>query len=428
MAGIFDLFNPQDPMKQQGLLAAAAAMLQGAGDPRKPFGFGDALGGGIGAYQQSMTQQQQTAQQQALRDLQIKSAQGELDDQDLARKHKQAISDAASASNMTAEQQAMAGGGGPTLANADKIATSKGGFDLEGFANRMMAIDPMQGIELMQKLKKAGPKFDSGITFVNGPDGKPMAVRTADDGSIKQLDGVTPREKLQFLNTGGKTLGVNDYTGEQVASFANTATAGDLLSAATQRRGQDITMRGQNLTDARAREASANSANKDKAPTEFQGKSAAYALRATEADRVLQQLHDAPATGFGMVAPDRPSAIKGALSSVPLIGSGLGTLANWAPTWAGGTNANQQRAEQAQRDFVNAVLRQESGAAIGQSEFDNARQQYFPQAGDSDQVVAQKARSRQLAIQGLQANAGKFGLTAPPVAPAGNGIKFLGFE
>ena len=59
--------------------------------------------------------------------------------------------------------------------------------------------------------------------------------------------------------------------------------------------------------------------------------------------------------------------------------------------------------EQSQRDFVNAVLRRESGAAISNSEFDNARQQYFPQIGDDDKVIEQKRRNRELATRGILA-------------------------
>ena len=51
--------------------------------------------------------------------------------------------------------------------------------------------------------------------------------------------------------------------------------------------------------------------------------------------------------------------------------------------------------EQAQRDFVNAVLREESGAAIAESEFENAIKQYFPQPGDTAEVVRQKQINRQ---------------------------------
>ena len=55
--------------------------------------------------------------------------------------------------------------------------------------------------------------------------------------------------------------------------------------------------------------------------------------------------------------------------------------------------SDRQKLEQAQRDFANAILRKESGAAISQSEFANTRQQYFPQPGDSEEVIAQNSRT-----------------------------------
>ena len=76
---------------------------------------------------------------------------------------------------------------------------------------------------------------------------------------------------------------------------------------------------------------------------------------------------------------------------------GLGAAANWTQSGA------QQQVEQAQRDFINAVLRRESGAAIADSEFANARQQYFPQPGDSPEVIAQKRKNRDLATAGVLA-------------------------
>ena len=52
--------------------------------------------------------------------------------------------------------------------------------------------------------------------------------------------------------------------------------------------------------------------------------------------------------------------------------------------------------QQAQRDFINAALRRESGAAIAPSEFENARLQYFPQPGDTAKVVNQKQKNREM--------------------------------
>lgn len=64
-------------------------------------------------------------------------------------------------------------------------------------------------------------------------------------------------------------------------------------------------------------------------------------------------------------------------------------------------SGDRQAYEQAQRNFVNAVLRRESGAVISPSEFANAAQQYFPQPGDSQQVVKQKEVNRQTVIGNL---------------------------
>jgi hypothetical protein len=86
---------------------------------------------------------------------------------------------------------------------------------------------------------------------------------------------------------------------------------------------------------------------------------------------------------------------------------GAKTLQYWQSVPIAGRVANmmsgsqEQKLAQAQRDFVNAVLRLESGAVIGQDEFENATQQYFPQPGDSKEVIAQKAQNRERAISGL---------------------------
>lgn len=66
-----------------------------------------------------------------------------------------------------------------------------------------------------------------------------------------------------------------------------------------------------------------------------------------------------------------------------------------------------QRFDQAQRDFINATLRRESGAVISDAEFDNARKQYFPQPGDTPDVLEQKRRNRETAIKGFAAGAGQ---------------------
>ncbi len=145
-----------------------------------------------------------------------------------------------------------------------------------------------------------------------------------------------------------------------------------------------------------------------KAPTEFQGKSAAFGARAEQAAKIIDQIGDKYS----------PAAInaKQAVGNTWLVGGALEAATNKMAL-----SDNDQKAEQAQRDFVNAVLRQESGAAIGPSEFDNAKKQYFPQPGDGAAIKAQKKRNRDLAVQGLVSNAGRAAFSAPAdgAAPAG---------
>ena len=69
----------------------------------------------------------------------------------------------------------------------------------------------------------------------------------------------------------------------------------------------------------------------------------------------------------------------------------------------GMASKDTQSASQAIRDFINATLRRESGAAISVGEYDNAIKQYFPQPGEDKSVTEQKRRNREIAIKGIQA-------------------------
>lgn len=77
-----------------------------------------------------------------------------------------------------------------------------------------------------------------------------------------------------------------------------------------------------------------------------------------------------------------------------------------------------QKYDQAKRDFVNAVLRRESGAVISPDEFANAEQQYFPQPGDGPEVIAQKKANREAAVKGFDIGAGQgAGMVTPGLQP-----------
>lgn len=128
-------------------------------------------------------------------------------------------------------------------------------------------------------------------------------------------------------------------------------------------------------------------------PTEGQAKAIGFGSRMFVSDEIINELGDN--YSFGAVA-----AAKGA-ETLPLIGGIVGRLSNAA------LDANSQMALQAQRDFINAILRRESGAAIGADEFANAALQYFPQPGDSQAVIKQKAINRKVAINAMKAEFGE---------------------
>jgi len=70
------------------------------------------------------------------------------------------------------------------------------------------------------------------------------------------------------------------------------------------------------------------------------------------------------------------------------------------------TSSLMQQIQQAERNFLNAKLRQESGAAIGADEFTNGQKQYFATPGDSPEVIKQKEANRKLVIQNMIRSAG----------------------
>ena len=67
----------------------------------------------------------------------------------------------------------------------------------------------------------------------------------------------------------------------------------------------------------------------------------------------------------------------------------------------------QQKFDQAKRDFINAQLRRESGATIQPPEFESAEKQYFPQPGDSEGVKKQKAEARRIAVENMRRSSGQ---------------------
>jgi hypothetical protein len=235
--GILDAILNLSPEQNRGLLASAAQMLQASGPSRTPTSFGQILGGGIMAGLDATQQARQQGQLEQLRAIQLQEAQASLAAQQRAREKQQRVDDVFSNSYRTAGAQAASLPGGPTVENAARIGEFQDGFDTKGAVDKLWSIDPMMALQLQQSMKKVGPKYDSGITWVNGPDGRPVAVRTADDGSIKQLEGLAPRDKLELANLGGRSEAYNPYALQPGQAFTRTASPDALLQASVAREG-----------------------------------------------------------------------------------------------------------------------------------------------------------------------------------------------
>ena len=144
--------------------------------------------------------------------------------------------------------------------------------------------------------------------------------------------------------------------------------------------------------------------------TEVQGNAVGFAARAIEANRIATDLEKQGVRNTGAIR----TALGGVAGMTPFIGEeleqGVRSVFNVAPSFLGGASTEQQKVEQARRDFVSAIFRPESGAAIGVQEAKNEEKKYFPQAGDSDEVIQQKQQARLKAIEGLKAKAGPSGV------------------
>lgn len=83
--------------------------------------------------------------------------------------------------------------------------------------------------------------------------------------------------------------------------------------------------------------------------------------------------------------------------------------------------------DQASRNLINAVLRRESGAAIAQSEFDNAQAQYLPKPGDDAKTLANKKQNLTTVLNGLiQSSGGAYNQLNGGGSSGGSGSDPLG--
>lgn len=146
------IFNMEDP-QSVGLMSLGLRLMS------TPGAFGQALGqSGLGAMN-DMQGAVQNKQRNDMAKLQMQRAQMEQKAQEDAARRQSLIEEAARLSMRTPEQQALMGGGGPTMDNAAKIDPNAGPtFDQNSFLNRLSGIDPLTSLDWRAKLAKQTPQ------------------------------------------------------------------------------------------------------------------------------------------------------------------------------------------------------------------------------------------------------------------------------
>lgn len=170
MAGLLDWME-QNPALTQGLLGGAFGLLGGRGTRLQAIGQGGMAG--LNAYANA----KQDETQNQFRNLQTQSLQAQLDQQKMDRERAQQLRALPGQFMRSPAQQALAGGGGPTMANAQAMGNAQPQFDAEGYANALMGIDPVMAMQFRQSIKKdTSPiKLGAGEALVDPQTFKPVA-------------------------------------------------------------------------------------------------------------------------------------------------------------------------------------------------------------------------------------------------------------
>lgn len=242
MAGLLDFIGTPEG---QGLLSAAFGGLAGARRGQPINGLGRAGLAGLAGFSDAtdrQTQQAQLAKRNQLFDLQLAQGQQAFD---LQNKKQQLAADSALSPN----QVAMNANGGPTVAAGRAAPTTEPGYNFKRYSEGLAALGDVSGaLAIQQSLRKEQPKL-SKLETMRSDDGRLVNVAVFEDGTTKVLPyGVKPEMVLQLLGNRVEAIDKNAVQGGQ--SFTMGQSPDSVASNA-------VTIRGQNMTDARSREAAA---------------------------------------------------------------------------------------------------------------------------------------------------------------------------
>lgn len=252
--------------------------------------------------------------------------------------------------------------------------------------------------------------------------GQPVNVITMKDGR-QVLSAFAPTPKVHWADNGSSIIPVNEHTMQPMGSIKKTMTPGetasnqlgwanhgnarDRLNFDRQQAGKPQFHEGQWVYPPSQTNPQGSIVQPPvpagAAPklTEVQGNATQFATRMRDAAKVIEQLESGDGPWPSTVAragydPQFPSWLPG--------GQVVAGMARGVNNWTVPEGA--QRYHQAQTNWVTANLRKESGAAIGVDEMEKEIRKWFPQPGDGQDVITQKAAARKVAEEAMLTQAG----------------------
>ena len=275
--------------------------------------------------------------------------------------------------------------------------------------------------KLTQQLNTLFPeeKFSQTPQFVQDGKGNRKAIVLGDRGTVRPLDNVQEAvsantiaqlNKPELRETDGGLVRVNPMTGKTTpvigadgkqikgkSQILETDTGVYAISGGV---ATPVMAGGQQLP------------GKMGNVTEDERKAYGFVQRMTEAEKGMQApLLDKDGKPILNKKTGKPVTLEQAYGMPEIAGEVARTV---LPDWMGAQglgnildSKQRQQYRQFQENWVRANLRAESGAAIGKDEMEKEIKTYFPQIGDSSDVIKQKAEARTVTQQSMYSRAGR---------------------
>ena len=379
----------QKAIQNQAMMQAAASLLKSSGVRTTPISLGEALGEAYGAGTAGYQQAQQGAIQQLM-------TRQKLDEYK--------------------RQKEMQGNVGKFLGQTAPEGMSANEFKAQQYmklSDLYAASNPEQASKFFDMAQKLVPREKvSGQPFeVADETGKPVMVQQFESGDIRTMSGYGPKRDVVLQNVDGRIIAIDKTKLTGGETYGTGVTPAERERLAMERRRLNLSeaefKRGQ--YDRMDNEdgvfyvpktpglpvipisGPTGALLKGKAPpkaTEGETNAAGFANQMENAEAIIKKLP----TGA------QPGIFSSMAGSVPFVGNMAQRTIQPAQT---------QQYKQAAETWIRSKLRKESGAAIGKDEMEQEFRTYFPQVGDSDTVITQKAAARQIATDAMKKSAGK---------------------